>query len=194
MELGRPPYTHDCRLGSPINADTEGHTDSIMAKHRKDRDSWGECTYNISYFQRALTHRSVFLHNAAEARTLHKSMFISSSTTSSSGAFRYIRGKYVFISTPMWLVGREITRFFICFVSYCGPVMQKRADIKKYYVSKDVFNKHTGWAVLVPPKGLKHPPWFHFDRWASQVLCAASATKLCNIASVNLTAIRFKPL
>lgn len=130
MELGRPPNTHDCRLGSPINADTEGHTDSIMAKHRKDRDSWGECTYNISYFQRALTYRSVFLQNTVEARTLHKFMFISSSTTNSSVAFRHVRANCVFISTLMGLVGGEITRFFICFVCYCGPVMQKRADIK----------------------------------------------------------------
>lgn len=141
VELGRPPNTHDCRLGSPINADTGVHTDSIMAKHRKDRDSWGECTYNISYFLRALTCRSVFLQNTVEARTLHKFMFISSSTTNSSVAFRYVRGKCVFISNPMWSVGREITRFFICFVCYRGPVMQKRADIKS--------NKNTFWKMFL---------------------------------------------
>lgn len=167
MELGRPPYTHDCRLGSSINADTEGHTDSIMAKHRKDRDSWGECTYNISYFQRALTHRSVFLHHAVEARTLHRCMFISSSTTNTSVAFRYIRGKCVFISIPMWLVGREMTGFFICFVCYCGPVVQKQADIKKtkqikkHYVLKDYYvliSTQAGRFWSAPPKKRPQTP------------------------------------
>ncbi len=49
LSLGILPTTdtHDYRLGSLNNGQTEGYQDGIMAKHRKDRDSWGECTYNI---------------------------------------------------------------------------------------------------------------------------------------------------
>lgn len=56
----QPPDTHDYRLGSLINGQTEGYKDSIMAKHRKDRDSWGECTYNIRFFMLSLTHIHFF--------------------------------------------------------------------------------------------------------------------------------------
>ena len=49
LEIEHPPYTHDCGLGPLINGQTEGFKDSIMAKHRKDRDSWGECTYNLIF-------------------------------------------------------------------------------------------------------------------------------------------------
>lgn len=160
MDLGHPPYTYDYPLGSPINAETEGHTDSIMSKHRKDRDSWGECTYNISYFIDA---QICFLHHAVEARTLPESMFISGSTTKGLFAFAWQMCIYLHLD----LAGRGATRFLLSFVCDCGPVVQKRADIffekKKpcfaYYVLRDAFNKHSGnrlGGAAPPPKGLKH--------------------------------------
>lgn len=99
VDLGHPPYTYDYPLGSPINAETEGHTDSIMSKHRKDRDSWGECTYNISYFIDA---QICFLHHAVEARTLPESMFISGSTTKGLFAFSWQMCIYLHLDLLGW--------------------------------------------------------------------------------------------
>lgn len=163
MELGRPPYTHDRRLGSPINADTEGHTDSIMAKHRKDRDSWGECTYNIPCFHC----RTDLFSSIAPSRRGHcpKSCLFQAP----SPIARLHFGTFEANVHLSWLRCGKLRDSLLYFVCYCRPVMQKRADIKKKKkVLRDVFNKHTVWAVLGPPKGLKHPSWFYFDLWASQ--------------------------
>lgn len=170
-----------------------------MAKHRKDRDSWGECTY-ISSFQRALTHRSLSPHNAIEARTLPKWMFISGSTVNGLFAFSW----QVCIYLHRDVVGWEKNNIFFSILRVWLRASRAEATghfflNKKKSVSlitfERCFNKHTGNGLGGSgplPKGLKYTILALF--WSLQGLCGASAIKLCNIASVNLTPILFKAL
>lgn len=65
----------------------------------------------------------------------------------------------------MRLAGREITRFFMLRAPAGQPCRNEQKTTtqkieKKTLLLKDVFNKPTAWAVLIPPKGLKHRPGF----------------------------------
>lgn len=201
VELGRPPHIHDCRLGSPINEDTEGHTDSIMAKHRKERDSWGECTYNISYFQRALTDLFPSIIPSRRGRRTNSCLFQAPPPKDGLHFGTFVANVYFSRPRCGWW-GEKLRDAFLCFVWYCGPVVQKRADMKEKKKPQNItfwkmFLKCTRAGRFCPPPERPQtspPPRFYFDRWASQGLCAASAIKLCNVASVNLTTNRFKAL
>lgn len=163
--FGHPPYTYDYPLRSPINAETEGHTDSIMSKHRKDRDSWGECTYNLSYFIDA---QICFLHHAVEARTLPESMFISGSTTKGLLTFSWQMCIHLQLDLVGWERSNAIPSLLRVWLRasraeasghfFCG---RKKKTCFAYYVLRDVFNKHSGnslggAAPPLLPKGLKH--------------------------------------
>lgn len=93
--LEHPPYTHDYGIGLPIYA-KQGYTDSIMAKQRKDRDSWGECTYNICYFTPTLTH--IFFRRRQADGIAANQIF-----NSILFYFGLCHERPVFISTKSWL-------------------------------------------------------------------------------------------
>lgn len=174
--FGHPPYTYDYPLRSPINAETEGHTESIMSKHRKDRDSWGECTYNISYFIDA---QICFLHHAVEARTLPESMFISGSTTKGLLTFSWQMCIHLQLDLVGWERSNAIPSLLRVWLRasraeasghfFCG---RKKKRCFAYYVLRDVFNKHSGNSLggAAPPssspKASNTPPCLYFDHWS----------------------------
>lgn len=179
MDLGHPPYTHDYPLGPPINTETEGHTDSIMAKHRKDRDSWGECTY-ISSFQRALTHRSLFPHNAVEARTLPKWMFISGSTANGLFAFSWQMCIYLHRDVVGWERNNAILSILRVWLRASRAeasghffLNKKKKNVFRLLRLKDalISTQETDWAVLVPSRKASNiPSWLYFDHCRGSVV------------------------
>lgn len=173
--FGHPPYTYDYPLRSPINAETEGHTDSIMSKHRKDRDSWGECTYNLSYFIDA---QICFLHHAVEARTLPESMFISGSTTKGLLTFSWQMCIHLQLDLVGWERSNAIPSLLRVWLRasraeasghfFCGR-KKKRVLLITFWEMFLISTVETVWAVLPPPsspKASNTPPCLYFDHWS----------------------------